>query len=53
VFQGLRKFTTLSLVAALLVGIGAFLAGRPAWLGWLMARSSEGSLIRRDSDTIR
>jgi hypothetical protein len=53
VFQDLRNFTTLLLAAALLVGIGAYLAGRPAWLGRLMARASEGSLIRRDFDTIR
>jgi hypothetical protein len=53
VFQDLRNFTTLLLVAAILVGVGAYLAGRPPWLGRLMARASEGSLLRRDSKAIR
>ena len=53
VFQDLRNFTTLLLVAALIVGIGAYLAGRPPWLRRLVSRASEGSLIRRDSPTIR
>ena len=32
VFQDLRNFTTLMLVAAILIGVGAYLAGRPPWL---------------------
>lgn len=53
VFQNLRSFTTLLLVAALIIGIGAYLAGRPPWLRRLASRASEGSLVRRDSPTIR
>lgn len=53
VFQDLRNFTTLLLVAALLVGIGAYLAGRPPWLGRLAARVSDGTLMRGDSATVR
>jgi hypothetical protein len=52
VFQDLRNFTTLLLVAALVIGIGAYLAGRPPWLMRSLERRRDG-LVPRDSATIR
>jgi hypothetical protein len=52
VFQDLRNFTTLLLVAALVIGIGAYLAGRPPWLMRSLERRRDG-LAPRDSATIR
>jgi hypothetical protein len=53
VFQDLRDFTTLLLVAAILVGIGAYLAGRPPWLTRTIERASDGTFVPRDSASIR
>lgn len=53
VFSDLRNSTTLLLVAAVLVGIGAYLAGRPHWVTRAIARVSDGDVIRRDSATVR
>jgi hypothetical protein len=53
VFGDLRSFTTWLLVAALLIGIGAYLAGRPAWLTRAIARASHGTLIPRDTPAVR
>jgi hypothetical protein len=53
VFGDLRTFTTLLLVATLLVGIGAYLASRPPWVGRALRRASDGSLIARDAPAIR
>ena len=51
VFQDLRNFTTLMLVAAILIGVGAYLAGRPPWLTRTIERGRDGSLV--DSGTVR
>jgi hypothetical protein len=53
VFQDLRNFTTLLLVAAILIGIGAYLAGRPPWLTRTLERASDGTLVPRDAGWIR
>lgn len=53
IFQDLRNFTTMLLVAAILVGIGAYLAGRPPWLTRTIERASDGTLVPRDSASIR
>ncbi|HJR98438.1 MAG TPA: zinc ribbon domain-containing protein [Actinomycetota bacterium] len=53
VFGNLRAFTTLLLVAALVIGVAAYLAGRPAWLTHALERASDGTLIRRESPTLR
>jgi hypothetical protein len=53
VFGNLRNFTTLLLVAALVIGVGAYLAGRPPWLTRAFERASDGTLIRRGSPTVR
>lgn len=53
VFQDLRNFTTLLLVAALVIGIGAYLAGRPPWLTRTLERRGDGTLVPRDAATIR
>jgi len=53
VFQDLRNFTTLLLVAALVIGVGAYLAGRPPWLTRTLERASDGTLIPRDTGTVR
>ena len=52
VFQDLRDFTTWMLVAALVIGIGAYLAGRPPWLMRLLERRRDG-VAPRDSATVR
>ncbi len=52
VFQDLRNFTTWMLVAALVIGIGAYLAGRPPWLMRLLERRRDG-VAPRDSATLR
>lgn len=53
VFQDLRNFTTLMLIAAIVIGIGAYLAGRPPWITRTLERASGGSLAIRDSGTVR
>jgi hypothetical protein len=53
VFQDLRNFTTLLLVAALVIGVGAYLAGRPPWLTRTMERMSDGTLIPRDTGAVQ
>jgi hypothetical protein len=53
VFQDLRNFTTLMLVAAILIGVGAYLAGRPPWLTRTLERASDGTLVARDAGWIR
>jgi len=53
VFQDLRNFTTLMLVAAILIGVGAYLAGRPPWLTRTLERASDGTLVPRDAGWIR
>ena len=53
VFQDLRNFTTLMLVAAILIGIGAYLAGRPPWLTRTLERASDGNLVPRDAGWVR
>ncbi len=53
VFQDLRNFTTLMLVAAIVIGIGAYLAGRPPWLTRTLERASDGTLVPRDAGWIR
>ena len=53
VFQDLRNFTTLMLIAAILIGIGAYLAGRPPWLTRTLERASDGTLVPRDTGTVR
>ena len=53
VFQDLRNFTTLMLVAAILIGVGAYLAGRPPWLTRTLERASDGTLAPRDAGWVR
>ena len=53
VFADLRSFTTLLLVAALVIGIGAYLAGRPPWLTRTLERRGDGALVPRDSAAVR
>jgi hypothetical protein len=53
VFGDLRSFTTWLLVAALLIGIGAYLAGRPPWLTRAMERASDGTLLPSDTAAVR
>jgi ribosomal protein L37E len=53
VFQDLRNFTTLMLVAAILIGVGAYLAGRPPWLTRTLERASDGTLVARDAGWVR
>ena len=53
VFQDLRNFTTLMLVAAILVGVGAYLAGRPPWLTRTIERASDGTLVPRETGPVR
>jgi len=52
-FQDLRNFTTLMLVAAILIGVGAYLAGRPPWLTRTLRRASDGTLVARDAGWVR
>jgi hypothetical protein len=52
-FQDLRNFTTLMLVAAILIGVGAYLAGRPPWLTRTLQRASDGTLVARDAGWVR
>jgi hypothetical protein len=53
VFQDLRNFTTLLLVAAVVIGVAAYLAGRPPWLTRTLERAGDGTLIPRDSGAVR
>jgi ABC-type multidrug transport system fused ATPase/permease subunit len=53
VFQDLRNFTTLMLIAAIVVGIGAYVAGRPPWLTRTLERASDGTLVPRDTGAVR
>lgn len=53
VFQDLRNFTTLMLVAAIVVGVGAYLAGRPPWLRSLIERASSGTLAPSETGPVR
>ena len=53
VFQDLRNFTTLMLVAAIVIGVGAYLAGRPPWLRSLIERASSGTLAPSETGPVR
>jgi hypothetical protein len=53
VFQDLRSFTTLMLVAAIVVGVGAYLAGRPPWLRPAIDRASDGTLGPLETGAMR
>jgi hypothetical protein len=44
VFVGLVNLTTILLVAGIIVGVGAYLAGRPAWLGRVGEKVRSGPL---------
>ena len=53
IFQDLRNFTTLMLVVALVVGVGAYLAGRPPWLRPTIDRASDGTLTPLETGAVR
>ena len=53
IFGDLRTFSTLLLVATLLIGIGAYLAGKPPWVTRALRRASDGSLVTKDAPVIR
>jgi hypothetical protein len=53
VFQDLRNFTTLMLIAAIVVGVGAYLAGRPPWLRRTISRASDGTLAPLETGPVR
>ncbi len=53
VFADLRSYTVFLLVAAILIGLGAYLAGRPRWLAGTIERAGAGTLITRESPTVR
>lgn len=53
VFQDLRNFTTLLLVAAIVVGLGAYLAGRPPWMRRTIERASDGTLAPLETGAVR
>jgi hypothetical protein len=53
VFGDLRTFSTLLLVATLVIGLGAYFAGKPPWVTRTLQRASDGSLLTRDTPVIR
>jgi len=56
VFSGLMYFTTILLVVGIVVGLAAYLAGRPAWLDRLRERlrtGGAGSWVRAHVDGLR
>ena len=52
-FQDLKSFTTLALLAAIAIGVAAYLAGKPPWITRTIERTADGSLIATDTATVR
>jgi hypothetical protein len=53
VLGNLRGFTTLLLVATVVIAVLAYLAGRPSWLSRAVERAGEGNWLDRENVVVR